>query len=302
MVQPTPRTGLMPDPLSAARQAKPGGPDANALRDLFESVAKAGKARQDAVFEPADEGDRRYLVYITPRSGSTYFSHLARSTGVLGFPQEWLNFNEVESEIRESRSASLAAWMAWLEANRSSANGVFGMEVSLAQWRMARELGDFDAMTGPRCRRVYLRRRNLVRQAISLHIAFESGVYHSFQLNDEARALREAVPYHRGRIGRQLQILIEQEASFERQFRAAGIEPERFYYEDVAEAPDLAMRRLANLIGVEAPSVSGEQVGVERIGPGQTDEWEERYRQEDAEYLGHMTKRRPLLHIPGRDL
>ena len=239
-----------------------------------------------------------YAICLVPRSGSTFLTHLLKETKCFGFPDEWLGLPEAETQARETGATDWDSLLKRILSRHASPNGVSGVELALAHITWGREATGRQKLLDPEMRYFYLRRRNIVRQAISMHVAHQSGVLHSFQMNDDARTVRDAVLYDAGEIRSWIKFLQDEELKWEREFGSLGIEPVRIYYEDLIARPERIVRLFSNVLGLPAtPTVKDSP--IERVGTSRTDEWETRYREEDARFLEALARHRPLVHIPG---
>mgnify|MGYP003669538379 FL=1 len=266
--------------------------------DVFAHVKASGAelASGESEFD-SDQAQNRYAICLTPRSGSTYLAYLLRDTKAFGFPEEWLALTLIKKEAAALGAGDIATYTRRVMAKYASDNHVSGIEYGIAQLLAARALGDVDSVLDRSVRYLYLRRRNIVRQGISMHIALQSGVLHSYQLNDDANTVRAAVIYDTPAIRQQIKVLHDQELMWEREFGARHIEPERLYFEDLIERPQRVLRRLANLLGLPTTPLLPEKAAIQPLADNRADEWEARYRTEDVDYLEALKMHRPRVHI-----
>lgn len=269
------------------------------MSEMFEYIWRDGKP-DPADYIELDETQvtRPYAVCMIPRSGSTYLAHLLKQTGCFGYPNEWLAVPLAEDQARETGSTDWDTLFRRVLARHASPNGVSGVELALVHLLWGRQATGRKQILGRNMRYFYLRRRNIVRQGISMHIAHQSGVLHSFQVDEDTRKIREAVLYDTQAIRSWIKFLHDEEMRWEREFGALGIEPVRIYYEDIVRRPERAIRLFAHLLGLpETPPVP-DKVEISRVGDERSDEWETRYREEDADYLRALTLHRPFVHTP----
>ncbi len=128
------------------------------------------------------------LICATQRSGSTLVAELLAQTGVAGFPDEFLLL-----WLRDRQRTEAAFWLETIQRTVDAGmtkNGVFSCKVmanyfveamdllraipggeGLDAWQIATR-----AFVGPQVIRV--RRRERLRQAISIYIAESTGIYH----------------------------------------------------------------------------------------------------------------------------
>lgn len=243
----------------------------------------------------AAQPSRTFAICLVPRSGSTYLGFLLRDTGLFGFPNEWLALALAEKEARETASGDWDSLFRRILARYASPNGVSGIELALAHLTWGREAAGRKQLLDRSMQYFYLRRRNIVQQAISMHVAHTSGVLHSFQVNEDANSARDAVQYDQAAIRTWIKFLQDEELKWEREFGALKIEPVRLYYEDVVARPDRALRLFANVLGIEEIPRPGESE-IKRMGSDRTDAWEAQYREDDADFLAALARHRPFLH------
>ncbi len=240
---------------------------------------------------------RRYAICLIPRSGSTFLTHLLKETAAFGVPDEWLGFPIVDQQARETGARDWDTLVRRVLARHASAAGISGIELALAHLTWGREATGRQDILDPAWTYFYLRRRNIVRQAISMHVAHQSGILHSFQMDDDARTVREAVLYDTPALRNWIKFLQDEELKWEREFGRIGIEPIRLYYEDITARPERVVRLFSNVFGLpETPAMKASP--IERVGTSRTDEWEARYREEDADFLRGLSLHRPLVHTP----
>jgi LPS sulfotransferase NodH len=120
-----------------------------------------------------------YLIAATPRSGSTYLGHLLFATKKLGAPLEYLNAAQYRRWSQIVGSEDPAAVFGEIMTRRTSPSGWFGLN---AHWIQLANLGRFnvphDMLKFSRI--IWIRRRDLIEQAISFAIAIQTGTWTSF--------------------------------------------------------------------------------------------------------------------------
>ena len=116
---------------------------------------------------------------MTARTGSTALrEHIARS-GVLGNPLGCFNPRAFLRRQRERSGAeTIAEILAIARQRAATANGCFGITTNFRDFYPFIASGLYKALFAE-TRFVHLSRRDLLAQAISLHIAKTSGVFHS---------------------------------------------------------------------------------------------------------------------------
>ncbi|MBO6764150.1 Stf0 family sulfotransferase [Maricaulis sp.] len=296
-----PRRNVISNQVSPDRAFIPdtSGTPYRTMSEMFEYIWRDGTP-DPAKFAGLDEIDvsHRYAICMVPRSGSTFLAHLLKQTGCFGYPSEWLAIALAEDQARETGSTDWDMLFRRVLARHASPNGVSGIELALAHLLWGRQATGRKQILGRDMRYFYLRRRNIVRQGISMHVAHQSGVLHSFQMTDDARIVQDAVLYDTKAIRNWTKFLHDEEMRWEREFGAIGIEPVRLYYEDIVRRPERVVRLFANILGLPETPLPPENVEIASVGHQRADEWEARYREEDADYLGAMARHRPFVHPP----
>ena len=127
-------------------------------------------------------------------------------------------------------------------SDSKSEDGVAGIQLSRYQAEWLCELLDDPAKFLAMVRPFYLRRKNIVAQAISLYRSASSGYFHSYQ-SEIARERSEAVPYAPDHILKRIASIVENEIWFEKLFSVHDIVPIRFFYEDLIESMPLVLRQ-----------------------------------------------------------
>ncbi len=227
----------------------------NVLRDAFpeNSVLRAETLRAAAA------RSRLYVIFLTPRSGSTWLTELAMNTGALGAPQEWFNEGWILTDYNAlgcvpPRPRGTLDVNAYVDEIVDEGRGVAGLELSMQQALLLRGLidGPFDPSWLKAT--FYLRRRDIAAQAVSLYRSVVSNRYHSYQRNSpkELRAFANA-EYDRERLLGFLGFIIKVERTFGALFKSCGLAPIPLLYEDLEADPLAALRRIALAIGVEPP-------------------------------------------------
>ncbi len=186
------------------------------------------------------------FILFTPRSGSSWFGDLLSSTLVLGEPDEFLNQDVNADIVRRFAARTEVDFLNALETDAASTNGVFSMEVI---WGHI-ELSDIDLLGYYRdARFVYLRRKDILAQAVSLLLATETGVFHSVESDAamaQATAAARLISPERAFAGIRhwWGHLQNYECLTEVQFAIRDINPLRLYYEDVVDDPASTVARV----------------------------------------------------------
>lgn len=223
-----------------------------------------------------------YLLASVPRTGSTWLSHLLWSSGCLGAPLEYLNFDEAGPYGFASRSLAQqqGLWRSVLR-RRTSPNGVFGLKCFPSQLQQLQEghpalLADVlsTVLSSRPPRIVWLGRRDEVAHAVSYARAILSGVWRKEQeAGGDARIEYSDIAIERAR-----GLLDGQLAAWEEMFRDLRIEPLRLWYEDVIAEPEKAVQSVADYLGVDLrPEAAITVPAVKKQSEADSIEWVSRY-------------------------
>lgn len=249
------------------------------------------------------DATHRYALFFVARSGSTWLADLLSRQLDLGKPREYLNINMVARFAAEMNAGTLADYLALLRRKRATANGVFGIKVDVSQLSaLIAELPFAEAFDGHIW--FYLRRRNLVAQAISHYKAMTSGLPHR-RRNDppaERQRLESAharIDYDAAAIARFLGDIVEAEKQGERLLAQLALQPTRLIYEDMLSADPaevVAMVRRQVLVGLVAPGEAAvKPSNIEKFGDSLNQAFEERFRRDEALLVHRLEAERPPL-------
>lgn len=200
--------------------------------------------------------DRGSLVILfTPRSGSTWLGKLLEETGVLGYPEEYLNPAMIADANRDLNAAGEYDFLCGCETSRTTDNGFFSMQ---ATWGEIERLSEVDFFEFFECAHyVWLRRRDIVNQAISLLVATETGTFHrrtsAEHAGDTAHMILERLSEDEvaSKLINWIAHIVSYEAMTEIQLVTRNISPYRLYYEDFEKSADFHLAAIKQLCGIE---------------------------------------------------
>lgn len=139
---------------------------------------------------------------------------------------------------------------------------MFGIEVEAIRFS---EEGEFFGDLNQR-RLIYLTRKNILAQAISLALADRSGRWRSFDKSEKhGEFLIDS-----SSIKWQLNFLLENERTFENVFRDQNIQPLRLTYEGLVENPAAQVRSIAEYIGMTEIDFSDFDISETVLKPTRT--------------------------------
>jgi len=242
------------------------------------------------------------VIFITPRSGSTWLGDLLTKQGTVGFPEEYLNADCLPATNVELHANKELDYLNGLLATRSATNGIFSIKTC---WGEVERFSSVDFFRYfEEAQFVHLRRRDILSQAISLLTATESGVFHvrdGVLLGAEHRTPRNdfnptsmdeasALTKIRKWVGH----IVNFESATELQFAVRGIEPTRIYYEDMVDDVESVIRKVLSLMQVE-PTLIPTESGFSRTSSPQTLNIKSKFVNQNREFLFKATSIRPAL-------
>lgn len=200
--------------------------------------------------------ETRYMVCITPRSGSTWLEKLLASTRLCGSPGEF--FNEKNISVR-SRNLGASGFQEYFEriVRKSQSDSTFGFEINYGRLQNFAELVDIESVfLRPGTRFVAMFRRDLLAQAISTLTAIKSGVWHRKQdgapLGLEDAAGKKSAPVAADLDDESLWWWIlrlhVEERGWQTFFDDHGITPFRIFYEDLCTASHYQVLRILRFV------------------------------------------------------
>jgi trehalose 2-sulfotransferase len=247
-----------------------------------------------------------YVIFILPRTGSTWLMEMAENSGVLGTPQEWFNEDWIHTDelamgCRPPRLAATACVDEYLRktvTDYRSPHGIMGLQLSPYQAQSLCEMLENPRESVDLVTRFYLRRANIVGQAISLFRSVRSGFFHSYQDGTVSRSSLDAVEYDAEAIQSWCEHIVAGEIYYDRLFRQLEIAPACFTYEDIVAKPRDVLAWMANCIDkrLDERSITAESSRLSKLGGKRNEDWEQRFRVEQADYLVGLAQRRPAVY------
>jgi LPS sulfotransferase NodH len=204
----------------------------------------------------------RYIVCATPRSGSNLLCDLLESCGAMGRPREFLNVPAFVAPYAEKHELTAAEgdlefnrYLDHIVANFSSHSGVFGMKTHFDQLEPYLRLPAARELLTDDVRFVWLLRKDVAAQAVSMYIAQQTDEWTSWDEDrrsaDTERVSREAITFDEERIRRALREIQRQNSRWLELFAVNQFDFHIATYEDLLADPQAVCASICHLCGVE---------------------------------------------------
>ena len=209
-----------------------------------------------------------YAVCCTSRSGSTYLCQLLASTGRLGKPKEYLNDDLASGRPHWSREVDVPVDCPdteYIEAiiRAYSTDRVFGTKALLERLR------HYHASLQP-THYLFLRRRDTLRQAISLYRAQKSGRWGHY---NPANPPPKDMPFDGAAIRRLQQQIEAVNGHWAEYFAGRQITPLPVWYEDICADPMGQVRRIAQHMGISLDGIDRVSAAILTMRDEVTEDW-----------------------------
>lgn len=234
------------------------------------------------------------ILCATQRCGSTLIVEDMRNTGVLGQPEEWFlpwdpskenDWNKALMGVHKRATGENG-----VSAVKVMANQLFNIDACLSNTIEPTPSGDFPhfAATFKDAKWVWLRREDIVFQAISRLLAQQTGINHATaNAEDEHFAgnlakgyntnYNERAEYRYGALLRFATAITIENLAWKRFFSSHGITPLELVYEDVIQDPDIGhLDMLASLIG-QTEKPPREPRKMVKLGNKKNENWHNRF-------------------------
>jgi len=236
-----------------------------------------------------------YLICATPRTGSSLLCGLLDSTGIAGHPESYFRGpDEQEWAARWGIAGpsddpfSYAGYLRAAITTGSTGNGVFAARI---MWGTLEEIVGKLAPVYPdlagsdlallnrafgRTRFVYLVRRDVVAQAVSLLRAEQTNVW--FETGQARQEPEQEPRFDLDQVHERVQLIQEHNTAWRQWFASARIRPHLVQYEDLAATPITIARGVLSFLDLQLPAGHEITVRHRRLADELNDQWIDRYR------------------------
>lgn len=248
--------------------------------------------------------DQAFFLCTTPRSGSTLLCGLLADAGA-GWPASY--YHRPTGMATRARELGVVqspgtpgfdgAYLHAIRKAGSAGTGMFGMRL---MWDYAPglfavldgqcpglpdDLSRIQAAFGP-TRFIHLTRQDKVAQAVSLHKAEATGLWHRAQDGSviEGKAPVRGPGYDADALAGHLRDVSRADRSWAAWFAEQGIAPHRIAYEALAEDPIGVLARALQAIGLDPARSAGVTPATARLSDPESAAWAARFRSEHPEF------------------
>lgn len=191
-----------------------------------------------------------YLIASSPRSGSQLLEELLTSTGLAGYPDEHFNPWHMGDATHFFPDDLLYGpeHIQKLAKKYTTPNGVFGTKAHFLQIINFVGLDRLEDLYPTSLKYISLRRRDIVRQGISLARAVQTNSY-----NSTMQPTREPV-YNYYQIMQCIREVCVDAKGWETYFQQRRIEPYRVVYEEFVNDQKETVEGILEYLGIEIPA------------------------------------------------
>lgn len=247
---------------------------------------------------------KQYVMYFTPRSGSSWITDIAGKTRRLSLPGEVFNPNFLPKITQSYNAATMDEYCAILKRRRNTQD-VFGFQITYHQLAAVfRNEADFlKRFPSPTC--FWLIRRDIVAQAVSLYKMVKTQTSHAPQISpDEILRREQAFTYDDAAIRHWVQHILSAEIKTETMFVRHGLSPLRMSYErNIEMKPNHIVNVMGRHIGIPSMKMKPLQSAHHKIATTTNDSFAERFRRQNASFVQEVDAQRSqmlsLLHYYG---
>jgi LPS sulfotransferase NodH len=225
-----------------------------------------------------------YAIITTPRSGSTFLCEALKATQVAGFPDEHLR--DTTEELVKNCHFDCLRYLRILMTHEVTNNGVFGTKF-ISHFLLGHEKFEpnfhkiFDTYIS---KFIFLVRRDKLAQAVSIFIAKNTQIWHSFQIDkpeeyEKKLSQIDVEDADLEKIHTSSKSMLIQEQQMEKLLNKYSIDPLVIEYEDFIKDTRGNIKNVLEYLGVkdEYPSIDTNQFKTKKLSSELSDRIREKY-------------------------
>lgn len=233
---------------------------------LYERQFSGDLDVKNGPYEPV----KTIIIASSPRSGSHMLGHAMSATGAMGVPYEYCQPGNLKRWSRLTGKRDTRGVLKAIMARRTTKNGVFSIKFHANQLRAIGGMdGALKFFPNPHFVKIY--RSNLLKQAVSMSIAQQTGVWISGQESNG-----RTPEYSHEAIAGNLSKLAAMVDKWDRDISAAGLPSVGFEYQEVARSTPDVLARIAEHCGIE-DYAQVESPPTKKLGGQRNAEWAARF-------------------------
>jgi len=222
----------------------------------------------------------KYMIAITPRSGSSYLSDVIESTKMLGNPGEFFPVEFIKNIIKNAPAKNPDDYLTNVLKLTQTSNSVAGVKTSWYQFQnFFNEVDDKSVFN--KFKYIYLVRQDVTAQAISLYKATQSSLFHTnIDHSEEIKAKNESLDYDYRKIKKWFDHIKSQEEGWQNFFVVNNIHPLYITYEEIDDNVALVVNKIATYLSISSPFLHGKEVPTSvfrKIGNSNNLDWAKKY-------------------------
>ena len=189
-----------------------------------------------------------YVICSSPRSGSTLLCRGLWDTGLAGAPHEYFHQKKHMPELSKRWGVQdFNAYLGALLRFRTSENGVFGFKAHYEQFQLLTQHVDLN-QTFPGLKYIRIKRRELIRQAISLEKSIQTKQWSSEE------AVQDAATYDYEQIKKRIDMILDSEQGWDHYLEQQKINHLTLHYEDFVGDYAQSIKSVLKYLGIGRPA------------------------------------------------
>jgi len=214
------------------------------------------------------------MIAMTPRTGSTHLCAALGQTEGVAPPTEIFNPRSWVLHAEMARRG-VGLFADYVRSFNADSGPCFFFKTS---WQDFSPVAAFHRQIFPNLSVVYLDRKDVIAQAVSLYRAAETGTWHVPRGQKLTAPAGELGHLNFSQLEKWLETIEAEKRGWKRFFAAEGITPMPLFYEDFAADVTKAIAAISDFLGVVLNRDIGPEVGFQKLGDVASEAWVTRAR------------------------
>ncbi|NES02318.1 MAG: hypothetical protein F6K22_05385 [Okeania sp. SIO2F4] len=233
--------------------------------------------------------DKSYIICSIGRSGSSLLASVLRNLGYCGNPREYFHPNKVTNLMENNDSSALRNYIEEILKKGLTNNGIFGVKMHWEHMRdflrfTRKNLGyenktDLEIINDffPNTHFIYIRRENILKQAISTEIAQQTQIWHQEISQNQKKQLKKP-NFNPLAIYRIQEGIKRHEGAWQRFFRQNDLDVYEVIYENFCQSIETTTIDIIKFMKIEPlPEPNQIQVSLQKQSSNLNERWEKYY-------------------------